>query len=157
MAKTVDYAKEGIDHVNIYSQSTVELGRLMSNFTRMPFFHYEHGEFASMEGFYFFVSTGFAHQELRTCSGFEAKRIGSTFPRIPVDNFMEIIESGIRAKVRCNDSFREALEKSTLPFEHYYVFGKDSAKPKVHVPMEHQWIVELYETIRRELKEGVFQ
>ena len=122
-AKELDPELDGIRHVNIYSQSRSQLGRWLSNFSRAPFVLPEYGMFDSMEGFYFYAATGFCNEALRTESGFNAKKAGVKFERVHLDNFMEIIESGIRAKIRCNGNIMEALRESTLPLAHYYKFG----------------------------------
>ena len=39
---------EGVTHINIYSKSKLELGKLLSNFAKTPFTHPVYGEFASV-------------------------------------------------------------------------------------------------------------
>jgi len=146
---------DGVTHINIYSRGKTELGRILSNFSKTPFMHPEYGLFNSVEGFYYYVSTGLVNEDLREVSGFLAKSIGKKYPRVKVDNFTSIIDSALRAKVRCNGNIKEGLIESTLPFTHYYVFG-DHPNVKVIVPEEHQWFVEAFEKIRSELKEGAF-
>ena len=147
--------EDGDTHINIYSRSRAELGRLLSNFSRTPFIHPEYGQFDSVEGFYFYVSTGCVNEQLRVVSGFHAKSCGVKNPRVPVENFEKVIDSGLRAKIRCNGNIKEALKESVLPLTHYYVFG-EAGNQKVVVPAQHQWFVGAFEDIRRELKEGVF-
>ena len=118
--------REGIDHINIYSKSRTELGRLTSNFTHSPFVHPDLGDFASMEGFWFYVGTGFKHEELRKLHGYEAKKLGGSLEKVLIPDFEDWIYSGLEAKVECNDRLRELLSKNHLPFRHYYSYGKDN-------------------------------
>lgn len=152
----INILDDGVKHINIYSRGATELGRALSNFTRTPFMHPEYGYFESMEGFYFYVSTGFKHEDLRDRWGSHAKIAGSQRDRIPLDNFIEVVDGGCRAKVRCNGNIGDQIFRSTLPFAHYYVWGENASKRAV-VPVKHQWIVDSFEAIRQELKAGTFK
>jgi hypothetical protein len=49
-------SEDGVTHINVYSRGNTELGRLLSNFAHTPFSHPEFGEFASVEGFWYWLS-----------------------------------------------------------------------------------------------------
>ncbi len=66
--------EDGITHINIYSKGKTELGRLMSNFALSPFSVPQHGEFKSIEGYWYWLSTG--DESLRDLYGYEAKKAG---------------------------------------------------------------------------------
>lgn len=117
--------REGVDHINIYSKSRTELGRLTSNFSHTPFTHPDFGDFASMEAFWFYVKTGFKHEELRPLHGYEAKKVGNDLTSVYCSEFEDIIFSGLEAKVQQHERLQELLSKNNLPFRHYYFYGKD--------------------------------
>lgn len=116
---------EGIDHINIYSGSKTEIGRLLSNFAYSPFTLDDHGKFDSLEGYWFWLSTGCKHEELRKMWGATAKREGSKLPRVHMDYFDEAIDAAVTAKVYQNPRLMELLKECHLPFEHYYYYGND--------------------------------
>lgn len=117
--------REGKDHINIYSNSRTRLGYLCSNFSYTPFTHPVFGTFASMEAYWFYVGTGCTHDYLRKLHGFNAKKAGSSIPKVMRVDFAELIQEGIQCKVDQTPELKELLTKNHLPFKHYYVYGKD--------------------------------
>lgn len=150
---------DGIDHINIFSLSRSELGVLLSNFTKTPFVHPNFGPFNSMEGFYYYISTGAADEKLRHLTHGQAKICGKKYPRVETKNFNDIMMEGLRCKVEQNPYIKRKLHMSSLPFKHYYCYlPKDATlenhKPyKVHVPRGAKWWCDAYEKIRSELKQ----
>lgn len=149
-------AEDGVTHINVYSQGKTELGRLLSNFTKTPFIHPDYGMFECMEGFYYYISTGCCDEEFRYLLGFKAKQHGAKMPRVKRDDFVDVMDSGLRAKIRCNGNIHAMLKEAKLPFEHYYIYGIHKERTKVFVPVEHQWWIEKLDKIRQEIQEGVF-
>lgn len=140
--------RDGIDHINIYSKSKVELGRALSNFAWSPFKLAGLGEFASVEGFWYWLKC--KDDRLRKVWGFEAKRLGREI--IGSDGakenpeFKALIKRALVEKVRAHPEIEAMLKESSLPFAHYYVFnGRE-------VAAGFEWIVEAWEEIRRKLK-----
>lgn len=153
MTLTYKPNEDGETHVNIYSGSRCELGRLCSNFAHMPFVHLELGTFASMEGFYYYVSTGERHEELRELSGFNAKSHGKRLSKVTREDFETVLLSGLSAKYAYHKElfdrlFSEAVdgEGVPLPFVHYYVYG--TANEKVVVPKGSNWLINGWASIR---------
>lgn len=135
--------EDGLTHINIYSKGATPLGRWLTNFAESPFTHPVHGQFKSIEGFWYWLKTGKKHDTLRTLHGWQAKEQGKKYPSEECENFEQIIKTAIRAKLIANPQMLGALIQSSLPLAHYYVYG---GKP-VHAGYE--WIVLYIEDIRR--------
>lgn len=143
---------DGITHINIYSRGKTTLGRWLSHYQHMPFVHPFYGPFYSMEGFWFYIRSGRKHDELRYVSNFKAKTMGKQFGREPNLHFREDIIAGNYEKIRQNQQLYDAIKASTLPFDHYYIFGPQSILVNAK---DSAWLVEGFEEIRQAIKNGV--
>lgn len=147
-------SQEGITHINIYSKSSLWLGRELSNFSKYKIVT-EDGEFSSIEGYWFWLGTG--DEKLRNMYGYEAKKYGSSLVRtITIESeevFQNKIKSAIKYKLTKNLKLRRSLMRSKLPLTHYYYYGTvNSAKV---VDAGYKWIIEYIEEIRKELQNGI--
>lgn len=145
---------DGKTHINIYSKGQTSLGRILSNFAHTPVDLGEDGRFASLEGYWYWLLSNKDDKAevLRTAYGWEAKRLGRELrcPDWPTtEEFVEKFSEAMWAKVNQNPHIFEMLQRSELPFKHYYVYG-NGAKV-VDVP-EGQWIIDTWEDIRSMLK-----
>lgn len=121
----IDPNKDGIDHINVYSNGKTELGRMLSNFYRFPIMTKD-GLFYSVEAYWFWlgISNDCKEKEhLRTLSGYDAKKYGNSlrsyYPAKDA-NFEDKIIRAIWYKVQRNASlFVDAYRE--LPLQHYYV------------------------------------
>lgn len=140
---------DGIDHINVYSQGKTTLGVFLSNWTKYPMILEPLGRFESVEGLWYFLSTG--DNRLKTMSGFAAKQLGRSLPKVvtlPDDEFKSIIKQATKIKVAGGPQYFNFVD-SVLPFTHYYVFnGKQ-------VDAGHKWIIEYLEQLRTELKDNL--
>jgi hypothetical protein len=122
--KSYNPDEDGVTHINIYSRSRTTLGKLLSNFTHSPFEHPDYGKFQSMEGYWYWMSTGLCHDILRNLYGISAKRTGERFKDVPFKHlsktFEDIIAEGILMKMLWNPNIGDLLKNSTLPLVHYY-------------------------------------
>jgi len=136
--------RDGVDHINVYSKGATELGRLLTNFAHTPFEHPTRGKFESMEGYWYYVSTGDKHEELRTLVGSQAKAFGKTLEKVDInpDYFEVLIRTGIRAKLIYHPKILEMLLDNELPLAHYYVFGSQVKQAG------YGWILDYYMEIR---------
>ena len=134
--------EDGITHINIYSKGKTELGRWLSNFAYSPFVHPTLGPFASVEGFWYWLKTGRLHDVLRDVHGWNAKKVGKTFPEVYCENFDNLIKTAIRAKLIANPRMLNALIDTNVILVHYYVYGG-----KV-VSAGYEWIPEYIQDIR---------
>jgi len=150
----VNPEEDGITHINIYSKGKTEIGRLLTNFARTPFFYPHYGHFESVEGFWYYYLTGCQHSGLQLLYGWEAKQEGKKLRDDRLDKEglsdeqKEVILEAIRCKLRQNKPLLKMLVRSTLPFEHYYCYGG-----KVIPLPQYQWIVDEIERIRQVCKE----
>jgi hypothetical protein len=141
---------DGIDHINVYSKGRTELGALLSNFANTPFKHPVYGHFSSVEGFWYYIKTGFQHDTLRRLYGASAKTAGGRFVPIAIneEQFKTLICEAIREKIIQTPQLKQLLIKSTLlPFAHYYVYGS-----KVIPVTKHDWQIEYISKLRIELQ-----
>jgi hypothetical protein len=144
-------SQDGVSHINIFSGGKTELGKLLSNWSRTPFQHPRYGRFQSMEGFYFYIRSGEADEELRTLWGKWAQDHGRTLPRIVNRDFEKIMLEALRYKLICNPHIRDMLKESTLPLVHYYVFGRGE-DVAIRIPEGNHWLENGYEAIRSDLQ-----
>ncbi len=146
--KTLDINpnKDGVDHINIYSNDKTELGRFLSNFTYSPFVHPQFGSFNSIEGFWWWLSTGKKYDEFRILHGLKARNRGRELPRVPYEQFEETIKRAIQLKIETKPDIRLKLALNKLPFKHYYVFN-DSGKVVVRPVPNVYWQVKFIEDL----------
>lgn len=138
MASKLNPDMDGVDHINIYSKGKTELGRMLSNFAKTPFVHPVDGQFMSIEGYWYWLST--KDDNLRHKWGFDAKAYGrqvkgSDWSDDP--EFKSKIKQAITIKITQDKDLARQLRESTLPFVHYYVF-----KGHVVVPKDGEWIID---------------
>ncbi len=119
--------EDGLTHINVYSKGRTELGRWLSNFAYAPFNHPSDGYFASVEAYWYWLSTSHPQRdELRSLHGYAAKQRGralrgADWPKLP--DFEWRIKFVIWLKCCTYPQMLNALQASTLPFSHYYVYG----------------------------------
>ncbi len=150
-----DPKDDGVTHINIYSRGKTDLGKALSNFAHSPFHHPIHGYFASIEGFWYWLSTGGKRNELRALYGYQAKEAGRVVREemkkmgglVEVKDFKAQIKKAILCKIEQNQKLKEDLKASTLPLTHYYVWG-EAPNIKVSQPSDFAWIYEYIQDIR---------
>lgn len=145
----LDPAMDGISHINIYSKAATQLGRALSNFAHIPFEIPGEGEFASVEGYWYYLGTGCKHEKLRTLHGYEAKKFGKNLEKVPCPDFQQRIENAVRCKMEALPALKEAFKKSTLPLQHYYYYGTID-NPKVITVKDVQWLTDFLTKLRIE-------
>lgn len=133
-------------HINIYSKSEDLLGRQLSNFYRCKVHTLTHGVFNSVEGYWYWL--GCRDERLRGLWGFKAKQVGRAQEVIVSEpDFVDLIKVAITNKIMFNPPIREGLIRSTLPFDHYYMYGGKIVRPK-----KHWWVIEHIEYVREQLQ-----
>lgn len=141
--------EDGTTHINIYSKGKTELGRDLSNFAHTPFCHQDHGLFASVEGYWYWLTR--QDDSLRHLYGFKAKEAGRSLPAIKQwhpEQFKAFVCAALDAKLAKNLHIKQELIESTLPLEHYYAkyYGETL---KVTVPGNSLWLLAHFEGIRQ--------
>lgn len=147
--------EDGITHINIYSKGKTELGRLLSNFAHTPFKHPKYGHFSSVEGFWYWISTGKVNDTLRSIYGYQAKKAGLAVRetnakngiQVEVENFQGEIKKAILCKIEQNDRLKNMLKNCDLPLTHYYVWG-EAGNQRVTYPFKYSWIHEYINDVR---------
>jgi hypothetical protein len=144
--------EDGITHINIFSRSKAELGKLLSNFAHTPI-ETDYGTFASIEAYWFWLRSDVSQKEerkrLRTLHGFDAKDLGSKLiisPTYNEEKFIKRIKEAFALKIEQHSHIFKMLKESELPFKHYYVYNGFVVIPG------HQWQVEEWEELRESIK-----
>lgn len=153
----LDPRDDGVKHINIYSKGSTKLGVMLSNFYLQPFKLEKYGHFASIEGFWYWLSTGKQHDVLRSLWGYGAKVVGRKLERVPMpeEEFRNEILYAIKVKILTNSELRKEFKNSTLPFVHYYYYGPlDNAKVVEH-DGRFSWLMDFFEKFRAELKQDL--
>lgn len=151
--KNLKYTHEndGVDHINIFSKGKTELGRMLSHFYLAPFIHSYFGPFQSMEGLWYYVRAEQPDDKLRMLHGHEAKFYGKELKSKFLSNFHTIVIDANYQKIVQNDDIKKLMIESTLPFDHYYIFGNDKSYKQVKLA-QFEWLIDGFESIRTKLK-----
>lgn len=153
----IDPKNDGIDHINVYSKATTELGLFLSNFALAPIETID-GSFRSIEGYWYWLGTDHPNRDsLRRMYGFEAKRFGRSLGASDWDDtelFIEKIKKAIKIKILSHERMLPKFIESTLPFKHYYVYGDKSTEGKYKVVEAKQgdWMIDYLEELRHNFK-----
>lgn len=137
---------DGTTHCNIWTKGRTSLGRKLSNLSRYGFLHEDHGWFECLEGYWYWLATGCRHEQFKQMHGFDAKSVGSKMERVEMPDFQERFKEGMRLRLEQNADIRNELLNSTLPFEHYYVYGDNVVRD---VKARHQWQLDFYDAYRK--------
>lgn len=150
-----DPKRDGIDHINVYSKGATQLGQDLSNFAHVPFEHPDHGFFASMEAYWYWLSTGKQHDNLRRLYKATAKAAGIRLPKVEMDPelFRSLICDGLKLKIMQNRKLRDELKKSHLPFRHYFFYGS-APNWVIKEKADHRYQMECLESIRKALQQN---
>lgn len=143
-------ATDGKDHINIYSKSKTALGKRLTNLSGLNFVIPWHGEFDSMEGYWYWLKTGRIHENLKYMNGFEAKKFAKDLPAVHDPLFKDHIRYALWKRFSFHPSVKEAFIKSSLPFKHYYCYGDDD-RTVVYPPFD--WITDEL-TLLRDIWQG---
>ncbi len=143
-------AQDGIDHLNVYSKARTKLGRDLSNFAHLPIIHPELGEFASIEGLWYWLTR--QDDRLRQLSGFSAKELGKSLPILntyPENEFRRLVVAGLETKINTYPALKSALQACPLRLTHYYVYHFGGAEKVIPVD-DSEWILAVFERARLE-------
>ncbi|AWY10114.1 hypothetical protein [Vibrio phage VP-1] len=120
---------EGISHINMYSQSKLEVGRVLSNFYRYEGVAVVNGHevcYNTIEGLWQYLKTG--NIELLFMEGREAKNAAKKMKVLPPVNrkvdheqFHDIIFTAMKRKIAGHPYHLQFLKNNPLPIVHYYV------------------------------------
>lgn len=117
----------------------------MSHF---PIVHPVYGSFDSIEGLWWWLSTGKKDDFYRTCKGFDARKHGAKAQRVENPNFKQEVRYAIALKLKTYPVVLKRLLNSTLPLTHYYVYGRNTANPLIMPADRSFWVIDFLTDIR---------
>lgn len=146
-------------HINIDSRAKTDMGKMLTHLYESKFVHPEFGPFQSMEGFWAYVRNNGSGNQFRTMHGMTARRASQKVKSRKIDFFYEIILEANFEKITQNtEGLADMLKESTLPFDHYYVFGPRGAELGAdgHLirPPVAEMMIKMMTEIRDHLKAG---
>lgn len=147
----LDPALDGKTHINVYSRGKTKLGQDLSNFAPLGFTLVDHGSFASVEGYWYWLTVrpdSPLRDRLRELHGFLAKKLGRELRGKdwnPSPEFRANIVRALNAKLGAHPELIAAIRKTELPFTHYYAFGDT-----IHdLTEDTTWMLEVFDNYRR--------
>lgn len=144
----LDPSLDGITHINVYSGGNTRVGREISNMSTHPIVHPRHGNFNTIEGFWWWLSTGMKDDYFRTCSGFDARKKGYKQDKVTHTAFKHEIRYAIALKLKTHPKILKRLTHSTLPLTHYYVYGRNTPNPMVRPADRSMWVIDFLLDVR---------
>lgn len=135
---------DGVDHINVSSYGTTEIGRTLSPHAKRIFKHPELGEFYSLFGFLMYLKSGSRCERFRVLYGTTSN---GTSTHVLAKGYEEQFMKGMRAQYETHPELRDALIKAgELPITNYYLVGTNIKDNK-----SHRLILKGMETIRQEI------
>lgn len=153
---------EGVDHINVFSKSKTQLGRLLSNFAHTPF-TVSDGSFESVESWWYWkkmininktvLFPIFTEEHLSTIKNLIGKEAKEYFRSLfedgegdyrPTKN--ELKEVYLQ-KLKEHPEITEMLLKNQLPIAHYYMMFDKQVNADSTL-----WTAKLWEEIASEIK-----
>lgn len=141
---------DGVEHINVNIRAETRIGQMLSHFWYSPFVHPMYGKFANMEAFWQWLKSKERPEAIRTMSAANAKKEGQHLDKRKVPMFYEAIADANYLRVEQNLDIYEALMKSDLPFDTYYLNPQGlPTRPQDSVKM-----IKQFEQIREWFKNG---
>lgn len=156
----LDPKEDGVTHINVYTGGQTRVGRELSNLynyapTDSPRLILRPtgelapiGHFKTLEGFWWWLSTGMTEDYFRTCDGFDARKRGMKMSRVDLSSFKHEIRYAIALKLKSYPEILNRLLNTSLPLTHYYVYGKHSANPAIRPADRSKWVIVFLDEIR---------
>ncbi|AXH71013.1 hypothetical protein [Vibrio phage BONAISHI] len=166
---------EGVDHINIYTKSNTELGRILTNMYWMdpPVRMGHHGLFRTIEGWWYYVKItqllGDKYWndkrevlfDMQVGKGFEVKKIArkiisnidpKKLKRWDHHKHKSMMLMAFQAKLNALPELQRLLKESTLPFDHYYVYGTGEKAIRREADERHAWQIAAWTKLREGLQ-----
>lgn len=141
---------DGKTHINVYTKGKTKLGRMLTNMSDFPVNIPEDGYFQSMEGYWYWLSTGKKFEAFREMNGYEAKKHGKDMPRHFAMDFKDKIRHALFLRCEQSPKLKQALiDSPDLPFKHYYCYG-DHDDTVIFPPFD--WVTDELEYLRKYYK-----
>lgn len=147
----MNWQGDGIDHINIWGQAQTDLGKLLAHGAKVSFKHRIFGRFSCLESFWHWVRSDEHDDRIRTMTGKSLQEFVTKLTRQNVVNFRAIIMDANYQKVKQYPEIQQAMVESTLPFDCYYVYKRETTIP-IRTNFA-SWVIDGFEEIRTALKE----
>lgn len=153
--------KDGVDHINIDSYATTQLGKGLHPRSALRFDHPLYGPFGSVEGFWNWYGIEEKDDRLRTLMPFEMRQFmeRNSFRKLnPTELRFRVMEA-TWIKIAGHAAMSNDMRESTLPFDLYRPCNADLGHEKTRSPVRIRppfanWMIPAFEEIRKALKEG---
>lgn len=111
---------DGEDHINVSEFGKTELGQLL--FTKnadIPLNHSIFGKFSTIAGYWAYLKSGMACDNLRTLTGFRLDARVKKLPRVNAVNFRAMLADGIYQRIIGSTVLVEMVKSNKLPYDLY--------------------------------------
>ncbi len=145
---------DGVDHINIWNKGKTELGRFLNQTSRSDFVHPEYGPFHSVMGFWHWIKSYDRDDNYRYLSGGRIKKYATENPggeTFFIKDYQEVLLAANYEKIMQKEEMKKLFVESTLPFDHYYLFGDSNVLVK---PFGREWVCKMYEDLRIMIRAG---
>jgi len=145
------WKQDGITHINTHTKGAHPLGRMLSDYYEAPFIHPYFGRFKCIRGFWYYIRGGCKDDRFRNLNGYRAKERAKrgeqdgTYEKCKVPHLKDVLLHANFAKIDQNEDIKKALIESTLPFDHYFVYGPGKV---VTMPDGSEWLIEIFTELR---------
>jgi hypothetical protein len=145
-----NWSRDGEDHINLWEEGEVELGRILSHRYELEFDHTQLGRFKTMEALDRYVMSRDRDDRIRNLTGPALKKFAKNLVLAPVINFRAIVMDANWQRIKQYPDLATAVKESTLPFDVYYIIRDSGVRVR---PARASWFLAGYEELRRALKE----
>ena len=166
MPELTEIGLDGVDHVNVWEYAQTNLGKALNTLADLPFVHDAHGQFKSIEGFWFYIRCIAPDEKLREVKGTPARKYCQKLEADPsklqrVPNFRRIIADACWQKITAYPVLAEELKSLTIPLDGYFVRNEktqvDGVEKEVGVRVRVTssiWVIPALQEIRLALQEN---
>lgn len=130
-----DPAMDGITHINTHTKAKNPLGVILSPSYDIgePIHHPLMAHFRSVENLWHYLNTGGTRDNIRTMEPHVARNFARLTKKFSCDKFSELTIDLTILKLQTHSDWVNQMVNSTLPFDHYFVKGRDhmAVRPKV--------------------------
>lgn len=121
-------ADDGVTHINSHVKAKTRLGRILapSYNTGEQIHHPILGPFRTVENLWCYLNTGGTRDQIRAMEPHVARNfVKLSEKKYQCDKFKELILDATLLKLQSNSYYERLMMENELPFDHYYLNGKD--------------------------------
>jgi hypothetical protein len=143
--------EDGVDHINIWSSATTDMGSVLDHAGPLPLNHSVFGYFDTMTAFWYYIQSEERDDRIRGMQPLAAYRFGKMMTSRRVINFRAIIADSNWQRIKSKPLLIKMLEQSDLPFDAYRVNNETGLRTR---PPFFGWLLWSFEEIRKAIKEN---